>query len=73
MGALTVELNFYMLDRFLILLDFINLVILDIRKEKSSRSPPPQILQTEKVDLLIIARDLLRPLEEATNFVSQQK
>lgn len=63
----------YMIERYLELADFINMVILKVHKEKSSKAMPPEILDRDEIDILLEARDHLLPLEEATRHASTEK
>ncbi|KAK3932374.1 Zinc finger BED domain-containing protein 4 [Frankliniella fusca] len=65
---------YYMLDRFLELADPVSRVLLKLQMERgSTRSKPPNMGNGEELEVLGEVRDLLRPLEQATLIVSQEK
>lgn len=63
-----------MIERYIELYEMINGVILKLQMDsKSTRADPPPIVTGRERHILIEVRDLLRPLEEATRAVSQEK
>lgn len=62
-----------MVDRFLQLSDFVGRVLLQVRKDKSSRAKPPDMLTGNELDILSEVRDLLKPLYNITTEISSEK
>lgn len=62
-----------MIDRFIALADFVSRVLLQMQRDKSSRSKPPNMLTGDELEALIEAKDLLRPLWQVTNEVCGEK
>lgn len=62
-----------MTDRFIVLADLVSKVLLQVKKDKSSRAKPPNMITGEEIDALIEVRDVLKPLIRVTQEVCSEK
>jgi len=65
--------TFYMLDRFLELLEFVERALTKVAREKTSKAVPPPMLTITEEEVAREIRDLLRPLAEVTKEISSEK
>lgn len=62
-----------MLDRFLLLCDFVGRVLAKVAREKSSKAKPPLMITSEEEEIIREVRDLLKPLSQVTKEISSEK
>ncbi|XP_052126662.1 zinc finger BED domain-containing protein 4-like, partial [Frankliniella occidentalis] len=62
-----------MIERFLLLADFLQRVLLKVKREKNTKTRRPSFLSDDELDALTEVRQLLKPLDIVTKSISGEK
>ena len=62
-----------MVNRFIVLADYVGKVLLQIKLDKSSKAKPPNMITGDELDSIIEIRDILSSLWRVTQEVCSEK